>query len=606
MIGRIPYPLSLYPELVKPALAPEVRWDAYLAVLESSASDPKECVGVATFKRWCKARFGLDQTASLNEGRLEEFAAALKDGTYRTERNRPYAPGVAAQIPSVVRTVHNRACRKSGASNLCVRELLPRLVARRLERFAHLSAKTREALCWFEAYGSAPSGRKGKSSKALTTATRVKATYAALSLLDQLGKSGLEQLHTADLPELSADAPDYRSQCRLRHAAATVYRCCVWKGLLDENPLDGTSNETFDGQAKRDFIPPEQLDKVLDLETVDRASRQQVMDRTVMLLYLDLGLRKNELAAVRVEDVRQVSPGKYQVILAGSAQKMGDKASAVIDVLYPQTAELLAAYLKQRGSKSGSLFTSTKGAPASGPLLSACVKRESLRIGVTTYFGAVPSCHALRRTLATVNADRIGMKLNPHEIAQRLRCGMDVAYKHYVQDNVLLRSIKADEQRRQLANDPHVEAQSLLAGLQKLGISGDALAAVQAEVERKLAPRPVYPSAAWLAEDEVVKRLEARWEVEIAPRVLREYFTGVGALDHRGERGRARYREDVVADLAGRDPLEVYTGPDLSRRQRSALIAQFDVVRIGHLVLLRRDDGPRVLRILRSKVSTAR
>ncbi len=236
--------------------------------------------------------------------------------------------------------------------------------------------------------------------KPLTTATRVKSTYAAILLLDELGKSGLEQIKESDLPEMSPDDPDYRRQSELRHKVATMYRCCVAKKLLPDNPLVHATNETFTRQARRDFIAPDQVTRLLDLSTVDRTSFAQVTDRLVMLMYLDLGLRKNELAAVRCEDVRENAPGKYRVTLDSKAQKMGNKPNVVIDVLYGQTAELLPVFVHLRGPKSGALFLNSNGEPATGDVLYECVRRESQRLNIKTYFGAVPSCHTLRRTLA--------------------------------------------------------------------------------------------------------------------------------------------------------------------------------------------------------------
>lgn len=174
-------------------------------------------------------------------------------------------------------------------------------------------------------------------------------------------------------------------------------------------------------------------------------------------------------------------------------------------------------------------ITATTLPELSGDLLSEFVKREAQRIEIKTYFGQVPSCHTLRRTPATVNADRLGMKLNPHEIAQRLRCGIDVAYKHYVQDNVLLRSIKADEQRKQLANDPHEEAQQHLRALEMLGIAGSVLEAARTQIEQRFAPRPAPTNATWTLEDTALPKLEKQWDRKVSARMLRRHLTKLAA-----------------------------------------------------------------------------
>lgn len=599
MIGRIPYPLHMHTELQKPAVAAGVTWDAYVGALSQTISSPKESVSIGIFKRWCAVRAGNIQPSGVDERLIEDFAAALESGELCAASGKKYKRSILRQAATDVRILHNRIHGRSPA--MCLRVLLPRLVARKLSRFARLTPQTRAALEWFEMFGAAPSNKNSHKLKPLTTATRVKAVYAVLSLLDQTDRNGLEEIHEDDLKELSQDDPTYRTQIRQRHSAATVFRCCVAKKLLTENPLIHTSSETFAKRARRDFISPDQLNRLLDLSTVDQSNRSQVMDRLVMLMFLDLALRKNELAAVQLGDVRELSPGKFQVTLDGDAQKMGDKPSAAMDVLYSQTAELLRTYIRLRGSHPGVLFLNGDGAAASGQVLYECVKRESQRLNIKTYFGAVPSCHSLRRSFATNNADRLGMKLNPHEIAQRLRCGIDVAYAHYVQENVLLRSMKADEQRKQLASDPLVEAEQYMAGLQKLGISGNALATARAEIEAKLAPKPVPENATWTTEAGALKRLSERWELEISWRILRPFFTKAGAIDYNGEHKSARYRDDVLNELLGRDPVEVYIGRKPGRRQRDAVTSEFDTIRIGWLALVRRDDGPRILKFVRAR-----
>lgn len=157
-------------------------------------------------------------------------------------------------------------------------------------------------------------------------------------------------------------------------------------------------------------------------------------------------------------------------------------------------------------------------------------------------------------------------------------------------------------QRKQLASDPHREAQQHLDALKQLGLSGAALDAARAQIEQKLAPKPVPENATWTAEDSAVAKLEKQWRRPVSARMVRRHFRDLGALDYHGELGRGRYRDDVLAGLLTRDPVEVYTGEDVSWRQRATISAEFDTIRIGSLLLVRRDDGPNILRSLRARV----
>ncbi len=176
-----------------------------------------------------------------------------------------------------------------------------------------------------------------------------------------------------------------------------------------------------------------------------------------------------------------------------------------------------------------------------------------------------------------------------------------VAYKHYLQENVLLRSLNADEQRKQLANDPYHQASEHLEGLKKLGLTERALDAVRAVVEKKFAPLPVPANATWTAEDMAVGSLQKQWRCDVSARMVRRHFRNLGALDYTGERGRAHYRDDVLNDLLSRDPIEIYIGDDVESRQRTAFGEQFGAVRIGSLLLVRREDAPNILRSLRER-----
>ncbi len=258
------------------------------------------------------------------------------------------------------------------------------------------------------------------------------------------------------------------------------------------------------------------------------------------------------------------------------------------------------AVIRVRGREPGTLFLTPRGKQATGEYLYNCVRREARRLKLRTYHGRSPSCHDLRRTFASCNSGSLGLRLDPHEMAERMRCGIDVCFEHYVQANPLLRSLRADQHRRLLVSDPLNDARTHLEGLRTLGITAVALEQVEQEVQQRFAPRLAPGLAAWMDEEDVLARLAARWDLPQSHRTLRPYFSQIGAIDHDGPRGAVRYREDVVDELLQHEPLDNFAGGAVTRRRRRAIAQQFVTLRLGQTVLVRSVDAARVMRSLRT------
>lgn len=600
MIGKIAYPVALHQELTKPAVLGSATWADYGRALHGVATGAKERVALNVWVRWLSATNRAESASvEFDERTLESFSSDLARGVLRRENGKPYKRGIIKQAPSCIRVLHHRLCDQGNP--LVVRRLLPQRVAGRMMAFAQLTEKTRTALSWFEQHGVTQGKGPRKSPKHLQTATRKSGVYDAVQFLKLLGKTGLEDVRKEDVPDLVLEAADFKRNVRMRHSVETVYRACMGRGLLEHNPLEGVSTATFNKEALRDFLPPDELARIRDLNSLDRSNERCTIERLVILLYVDLALRKNELAGVRVEDVRLLGPGKYQIHLPGKAQKMGDKSTVAMDVLYPETAQLLSAHLRVRGREPGTLILTPRGKQATGEYLYNCVRREARRLKLRTYHGRSPSCHALRRTFASCNSGSLGLRLDPHEMAERMRCGIDVCYEHYVQANPLLRSMRADQHRRLLVSDPFNDARTHLEGLRTLGITAGALEQVEQEVQQRFAPRPAPGMAAWMEEEEVLARLSARWDLQQSHRTLRPYFRQIGAIDHHGPRGSVRYRQDVVDELLQHEPLDNLAGGAVTRRRRQTIAQQFFTLRLGQTVLVRSVDAARVVRVLRTE-----
>jgi integrase len=595
MKGRVVNIAAELAVLQQPSAGPAVTADIYTSTLKRHIASSKEKISLALFERWLRKQKPAPDPRR-GECLLERFADDLSSGRFAGKRGR-YSY-MMKQAPSDIYTLHNRAALNKDAE--VQRPLITRAAYRHLCRFTRLTADTQAALCWFAEKGVRPAAKTNGSSKPLTAATRRAALYAALQLLDMLKLSGLEQVTPEVLPDPSPDDRDYKTVTRLLHGASTVFRACAAKGLLASDPLANVSHAIFEGC--RDFLTPDMMAKLRDLSTVDRKDARQVTDRLVSLLYLDSAVRQKELAGVRMEDVRQVDGG-YQIVLRGEVQKMQGKPTVAIDLLYPETNELLGLYLRQvRGGASGSLILNTSGDDARGEWLAQCVQREGRRLELKTYHGKLPSPHALRRTFATCNAKPLGLGMDIAEIAARLRIDIQIANKHYVVQNPLLSEAKARAYRKKASEDPTVVAAECIAQLQKLGFPAATLKPLRLELARMKEALVVKepPSKEWVEEGEVLDALRQRWGIRLHVRKLRALFRQHGYTDRGLAHGRIRYRRDAVEQmLTAYAPVTPFMGMASKSMFRTSLGA-FVTMKIGGAVLLKAGDVTRFVQMLRA------
>jgi len=483
--------------------------------------------------------------------------------------------------------------------------LVPALTFERYRKFLALSATTRKALNWFEE--NAPKSGKGskRSKKLMTGKTRTIVVREVCQFLAQLDFMGVEAVRAEDLPEIPHDGSDRKRLLSMFHHVDIFYKTCVKAGLLEENPLREVELDTCDEDAVREFLAPEMVERARDLSTVDMNDREQVVARTALLLLLDLALRLNELANLLRSHARRFEGG-FRIHLPSEVQKMQGKPAVDIETLYPETAKMLAHYLKHYNTEEeGPLILNRSGKRASGTVISSMVRREAERIGVSGYYtGKTPSCHAFRRTFATCNAYPLGFGLPPDEIANRLRIDLALAYKVYVQQNPLIAALKNEHYRNLAKTDKRSKLLGLVQELEKAGVPPSQLETTRSWIDATHPePREAHRvGQTWISEDEARERLESAWGC------LPNWRTFKGFMKRRGSAIGDRpgktleYDEAVIRDLSLHQPLGLILeqcGSDW--RARKSVVSKVTLLEIGRLKLVPPDDVSNALRALKAE-----
>jgi len=216
------------------------------------------------------------------------------------------------------------------------------------------------------------------------------------SYLGDLSMNGLDTLklrsYFSSLIERNYRAASVGMHYRVLHA---FFVWCVRERLIKSNPLDGIP------APKVPKLFPFTLDdsQVASLlKACDKSTREGVRNYAMLLLFLDCGLRLNELIGVRMTDVS----------LAQRSLKIhGKGAKDRIVFMGAMTAKALRRWLEIRGFKpeyADTLFIDRKGEPLKPRWVQEIINRLGKRAGLRVKL----SPHRLRHVSATM-AVRNGM-----------------------------------------------------------------------------------------------------------------------------------------------------------------------------------------------------
>ena len=624
MIGTIKHPLSNARWLGSPATVAGTTTAGYLDALRSAAQKgkgdrlSKDEVSLRVFERWLSGTCGLNTVLVVNEELIARLECEMADGTFTRRNGQPFK-SLSRQVASDIRDLHARA--GQSRNSVLARPIVDNRTLPRYQRFLKLTPVTQKAMAWFEEAGVRP-GKASAPGTVVTVASKVLAISEAFQLLARLNVDGLEKITPAMIagliPSTGPDDAAYRRIIRSINNVGALFKSCIARGLLSADPTTGVAHNKFNNYAERDFLPPEELEKIRDITTLDRGNDQPVVDRLVLLLFADTALRRGELASLGNAQVIK-RDGGFAIRLLPGNQKMTNKVAVDLHVLYPETAVLLEQYISKirpRLAKPDAdrFLVDGRGRSASALALVAACAREGERLGLKTYYGhGTPSPHDLRRTFAMCNASPLGLSLQPHELAERLRDGIEVVFRHYCTSNPLINAQRATVYRKRAGGVVDEDkAQEILQTLKSCRVDAKLIRRVeQSLVEQRVAATPSKPVALgdnqtveWIDEEDAYGLLETSWGERPYWRKFRDLMRDKGVLRRADRFGKISFGAAVIRALAENyTPLSmIQSRMHVDQGDLDEVFHAADVVKIGRLVLLPKE---RTLALMRGKQDRA-
>lgn len=209
-----------------------------------------------------------------------------------------------------------------------------------------------------------------------------------------IGRKSLSEIHPglirqylASLQEHNFKPASLGMQYRVLHA---FFNWLKREGLVTANPLEGISPPRQPRQYP--FILEESQIRAL-LQACDKSTPHGVRNYAMLLLFVDCGLRLNELISLRLPDAS---------LAQRSLKVHGKGAKDRIVFMGARTAKALRRWLEQRGFQPGysdALFIDRKGEPLKPRWVQQVIARLGQRAGIK---GVRVSPHTLRHTAATL------------------------------------------------------------------------------------------------------------------------------------------------------------------------------------------------------------
>ncbi|MEM4168346.1 MAG: tyrosine-type recombinase/integrase [Candidatus Caldarchaeum sp.] len=209
-----------------------------------------------------------------------------------------------------------------------------------------------------------------------------------------LGDRPLAELHSGLIRQYLAHCQDRGfSQASLGMQYRVLHAFFNWlkrEGLISSNPMDGINPPRQPKQYP--FVLEESQVRAL-LAACDKSTPHGVRNYAMLLLFLDCGLRLNELISLRLSDVS---------LAQRSLKVHGKGARDRIVFMGARTAKALRRWLELRGFKttySDALFIDRKGEPLKPRWVQQVIARLGVKAGIKS---VRVSPHTLRHTAATL------------------------------------------------------------------------------------------------------------------------------------------------------------------------------------------------------------
>jgi len=209
-----------------------------------------------------------------------------------------------------------------------------------------------------------------------------------------LGDRTLEELHSGLIRQYLAHLQDRLfAQASLGMQYRVLHAFFNWlkrEGIVTANPMDGINPPRQPKQYP--FVLEESQVRAL-LAACDKSTVQGVRNYAMLLLFVDCGLRLNELLSLRLGDVS---------LAQRSLKVHGKGARDRIVFMGARTAKALRRWIELRGFKttfSDALFIDRKGEPLKPRWVQQVIARLGVKAGIK---GVRVSPHTLRHTAATL------------------------------------------------------------------------------------------------------------------------------------------------------------------------------------------------------------
>jgi site-specific recombinase XerC len=326
------------------------------------------------------------------------------------------------KIVSLVRSLTNAL-----PSDMLQRQLVTQQQFNKQHRFDHLTPKTQMALKDFLRDGRMTKRKDNEltlKSRLLSSAVREGVIYNALLLLKLIGKHDIFSITPKDAEtfiKVYAQNGERDAAIRILYDIKPLYRNLIARNLVKKDPFPTVAEKPK--KINDDYVPPEYMEQLRDLSTVNLKNFIDVRDRllTFCLCY-DFALRIGEIARLKADDV--VLNNYVELTLRPEVQKGQSKRQIVPNSYFAESKALMECYLKLRADKgvqTDALIVSDKGEPLLSDGCRLAVQSQCKRLGIKTYRGKDPAPHRFRHTFGTLNIAPLGLGLSDYEIMHRMR-----------------------------------------------------------------------------------------------------------------------------------------------------------------------------------------
>jgi len=409
------------------------------------------------------------------------FDDLLKKTQADTEVNgKTYSPITAKKFGRTIRKIVNTYLYEK--KGILKRKILLGVEYKKYERFFELTKLSQDAVIWFEENGRVVKAmpvlvNNGTSTKEemlikmvhrvtdkrLLVNTNYSKIQLSLLFLRVIGKNGFEQAKASDVNKFEEYCDERQLKKKADYLAdvATFFANIHSKGFIKNNPFAGVSLKKNAACVRRDFIPKEGIDKLLDLSTVNLSDHQQVRDRAIALMFYDTALRINEALSLKSSDIRKDADGEMYVLLRSDVQKGSNKPEETMYFFFDQTKQIIECYLKLRNKfmpKTEHLFVSRYGTSLCHPHCRKLFKQHCEKLGIKTFYNDTPSPHHVRHSFGTLNISPLGLSLGLYEIVERFRhTKPEIAKRHYIHNNPYLVKQKYNIMKKRLMKKSNID-----------------------------------------------------------------------------------------------------------------------------------------------------